>query len=167
MRVTLLVSVVKLYLIFCVDISPPVAPTILESPENLTVVQPQSATFLCNATAQPRPEITWWRMGSQLVEQPGVTEISTSISGEREIMSNLTIIMADPSDAGEYVCMATNVAGQDTAAAELTVHGKEPSLVFLLSRTVIIDQYCVLQPYPTSPFLWMMVSHTLSTRHTQ
>ena len=151
----------------CWCISPPVAPTILELPENLTVVQPQSATFLCNATARPRPEITWWRMGRQLVEQPEVIEISTSTFGEREIVSNLTIIMADPSDAGGYVCNATNVAGQDTAAAELSVHGKEPSLVFLLSRTVIIDHYCVLQPYPTSPSLWTMFSHTLSMRMAQ
>ena len=67
-------------------------------------------------------------MGHQLMEQPGVIEISTSISGEREILSNLTIIMADPSDAGGYVCKATNVAGQDTVAAELTVHGKWSSL---------------------------------------
>ena len=51
-------------------------------------------------------------------------EISNSTFGEREIVSNLTIVMADPSDAGGYVCNATNVAGQDTAAAELTVHGK-------------------------------------------
>ena len=46
-------------------------------------------------------------------------------------MSNITIIMADPSDAGGYACNATNAAGRDTAAAELTVHGKEPSLTFL------------------------------------
>ena len=79
-----------------------------------------------------------------------MTETSTSISGEREIMSNLTIIMADPSDAGEYVCMATNVAGQDTAAAELTVHGKEPSLTFCtLKNCVIYVRYCLLQSYPT------------------
>ena len=51
-------------------------------------------------------------------------EISNSTFGEREILSNLTIIMADPSDAGGYICNATNAAGQDTAAAELTVHGK-------------------------------------------
>ena len=63
-------------------------------------------------------------MGSQLMEQPGVIEISTSAFEEREIVSNLTIIMADPSDAGGYVCMATTAAGQDTATAELTVHGK-------------------------------------------
>ena len=63
-------------------------------------------------------------MGSQLMGEPGVIEISNSTFGEREIVSNLIIVMADPSDAGGYACNATNVAGQDTAAAELTVHGK-------------------------------------------
>ena len=54
-------------------------------------------------------------------------EITTDTSGEREILSNLTIVMADPSDAqpGVYVCKATNEPGQDTANAELTVHGKK------------------------------------------
>ena len=63
-------------------------------------------------------------MGSQLMDEPGVIEIGNRTFGEREIVSNLTIIMADPSDAGGYICNATNVAGQDTAAVELTVHGK-------------------------------------------
>ena len=31
------------------------------------------------------------------MEQPGVIEISTSTFGEREIVSNLTIILVDPS----------------------------------------------------------------------
>ena len=78
-----------------------------------------------------------------------MTEISTSTFGEREIVSNLTIVMADRSDAGGYACNATNAAGQDTAAAEVAVHGKESSLVFLLYRTVIFDHYCLLQSYPT------------------
>ena len=56
--------------------------------------------------------------------QPEVIEISTSTFGDREIVSNLTIIMADPSDAGGYICIATNVVGQDTTAADLIVHGK-------------------------------------------
>ena len=123
-------SVVQVQILQC--LFPPVTPTILESPVNRTVVQPQSATFLCNATARPRAEITWWRMGSQLMERPGVIEIITSTFGEREIVSNLTIIMADPSDAGGYACNATNAAGQDTTAAELTVHGKEPSLTYYI-----------------------------------
>ena len=95
------------------------------------MVKPQSATFLCNATARPRPQITWWRLfenGSfQLVPVEDTIEITTDTSGEREILSSLTIVMADPADAqpGMYICKATNEPGQDTANAELTVHGKK------------------------------------------
>ena len=56
-----------------------------------------------------------------------VIEISNDNFGEREILSNLTIVMADPSDSEPgtvYICIATNAAGQDTATAELTVHGE-------------------------------------------
>ena len=63
-------------------------------------------------------------MGNQLMAQTNAIEIISDNFGEREIESNLTIIMADPSDTGGYVCQATNVAGQDNATAELTVHGK-------------------------------------------
>ena len=63
-------------------------------------------------------------MGSQLMAETNTIEISSDDFGEREIVSNLTIIMADPSDAGGYVCQATNVAGQDNSTAELTVLGK-------------------------------------------
>ena len=42
--------------------------------------------------------------------------------------------MADPSDAGGYACNVTNVVGQDTAAAELTVHGKWLSLSTLSGK---------------------------------
>ena len=70
----------------------------------------------------------------QLLPVDTATEITTNTSGEREILSNLTIVMADPSDAqrGVYVCIATNEPGQDTASAELTVHGKY--IVNLLCR---------------------------------
>ena len=61
------------------------APMILEPPENLTVVHPQSATLLCNATAHPSPLITWWRMGNQLVEQAGVVEISNITSAKASL----------------------------------------------------------------------------------
>ena len=136
-----------------------VAPTILEPPENLTVVQPQSATFLCNATARPRPQITWWRMGSQLMAQTNTIEISSDNFGEREMVSNLTIVMADPSDTGEYVCQATNAAGQDTATAELTVHGK--SQIFIRENSDSRLLSVLLQSYRTSPSLWKIISYTL------
>jgi len=49
-------------------------------------------------------------MGNQLMAETNTIEISSENFGEREIVSNLTIVMADPSDAqpGVYVCIATN-----------------------------------------------------------
>ena len=82
-------------------------------------------------------------MGSQLMDEPGI-EISNSTFGEREILSNLTIIMADPSDAGGYACNATNAAGQDTAAAELTVHGKSTWLPGFFEKFVSSFKVAVL-----------------------
>ena len=101
-------------------------------------------------------------MGSQLIAQTNTIEISSDDFEEREIVSNLTIVMADPSDAGGYICLASNAAGQDTATAELTVHGQ--SLTFY-HRIVIQDfkflPSVLLQSYPTSPFLWKLISHIL------
>jgi len=92
--------------------------------------------------------------------QANTIEISSDHFGEREIVSNLTIVMADPSDAGGYVCLATNVAGQDNTTAELTVHGK--SLVFLITEKCDSRPLSVLlQSYPTSPSLWTMISPIL------
>ena len=63
----------------------------------------------------------------QLIPVDCVIEISNNNFGERDIHSNLTIVMAAPSDSQPgtiYICIATNAAGQDTAIAELTIHGE-------------------------------------------
>ena len=75
-------------------------------------------------------------MGNQLMAQTNTIEIRSDNFGERGIASLLAIVMADPSDAGGYVCQASNVAGQDNATAELTVHGKSN---VLSQRSVIQD----------------------------
>ena len=40
----------------------PVVPQILDQPDNLTVVEPEDATFSCLATGRPRPTIAWFRL---------------------------------------------------------------------------------------------------------
>ena len=101
-----------------------VAPNITGAPDDLTVVQPEDATFTCVATARPRPNITWWRVESdgsltQVMEEANVASITEMMSGERVLMSNLTIESAQPSDAGDYTCVA-----ETSATAALVVHGE-------------------------------------------
>ena len=102
-------------------------PIFLASPENLTVVAPEDATFFCEATARPGPAITWWRVEEgvnvQLLNGTNYTIVDEA-TGEGIRNSTLTVIGTEPSDALEYFCRASNMAGMVEATAELTVHGE-------------------------------------------
>ena len=57
--------------------------------------------------------------------------------GDRERRSNLTIIGTQPSNAGDYFCMALNEPGIDMDQATLTVHGKiDPTSVGMCTTYV-------------------------------
>ena len=103
-----------------------VAPQIFDPPDNLTVVEPQDATFSCLATGRPRPNIVWTRLSDmvQLQNQSGLYRIEEQEIGDRERRSNLTIVGTQPSDAGAYTCMAVNEPGNAIQQATLTVHGE-------------------------------------------
>ena len=102
-----------------------VPPQILDPPDNLTVVEPENATFSCLTTGRPSPRIMWIRLSD-------MTQLSNSVEfsiqeeemGNRERRNNLTIIGTQPSDAGAYNCRAVNVPGAIAESATLTVHGE-------------------------------------------
>ena len=103
------------------------APEILIQPVDTLVTQPENASLTCAATGRPRPIIQWNIAGNQslvpLVSTAGIYNISETEIGEREIVSNLTIIKTDPFDTATYVCNASNVVNATLAAAALTVYG--------------------------------------------
>ena len=108
-----------------------VAPMFLTPPEDLTVVAPEDATFFCEATARPGPNITWWRRveGGDPVLMFRLDDgidytIVEGATGERIRNSTLTVNGTEPSDALDYICMASNMAGTVEATAELIVHGE-------------------------------------------
>ena len=102
-----------------------VAPQILDPPDDLTVVEPQDATFSCLATGRPRPDIVWTRLSDmvQLLSQSANFMIEEQEIGDRERRSNLTILGTQPSDTGAYACVAMNEPGTEREQATLTVHG--------------------------------------------
>jgi len=89
--------------------------------------------------------------------------------GDRERRSNLTIIGTQPSDAGDYRCMAVNEPGTTAEQATLIVYGKLTkdilpilaNICFWLQNVASQFDFIFLQSYPTSPSLWMMTSPTL------
>ena len=116
----------------CRMFSPHSAPPIIViSPVNQTVLNFQNnATFSCTATGIPIPSIAWWRTqgGGRkhilLTPTERIQIDSDSTFGEDAITSSLTVYGAALPDAGEYVCIAENEAGVDTAIAVLQVDGK-------------------------------------------
>ena len=98
------------------------------------MVSNDSATFNCTATAKPRAVIQWTSNDGTVLN--GTTGKFTTIDlvegdcmitdppSECVITSMLEIADIVPNDDGEYVCTAINPAGNNTAFAPLTVHGK-------------------------------------------
>ena len=109
----------------CMPSSSTVAPMITDPPDDLTVVEPQDATFSCLATGRPRPDIVWTRLSdmTQLQNQSDVM-IEEQEIGDRERRSMLIILGSQPSDAGSYACVARNEPGSVMQQATLTVHGE-------------------------------------------
>ena len=105
-----------------------VLPIITTPPANLTVIQLNSINLTCGASGVPTPDITWWRTWSngsstQLVSDGQNISIKTS-SSARNTASTLTIQSAQPSDAGNYTCTATNVVGSVSTTVNIFVQGK-------------------------------------------
>ena len=109
-----------------------VAPHILAPPDDLTVVEPQDATFSCLATGRPRPVIVWTRLSDMVQLQSSSVDLTIEEQeiGDRERRSNLTVLSTHPSDAGGYACVAVNEPGADREQTTLTVHG-EPDHIIL------------------------------------
>ena len=83
------------------------------------------ATFTCNATGRPRPTIAWYRVEFDSTHMLLHGNQSTEVSlGSTEIFSTLIIDDNSPSDATDYVCVATNLVNTSEMSATLIVHGK-------------------------------------------
>ena len=85
-------------------------PQIVFITTNITVIGGDEVNFTCLADADPMPTVTWYR--------------SNSVVGDNSNNSaTLHIPSAQPSDDGEYYCVAVNILGQTSSVRSLTVHG--------------------------------------------
>ncbi|KAM3610982.1 uncharacterized protein V6R79_011806 [Siganus canaliculatus] len=82
--------------------------------EEFSVIEGHMASLLCDVQAYPPPEITWTRDGQVLHFSAGVHILP---GGQM-----LQLPRARLEDAGQYVCTATNSAGQDQKSIVLSVY---------------------------------------------
>uniref|UniRef100_A0A8D0P964 Hemicentin-1 n=1 Tax=Sus scrofa TaxID=9823 RepID=A0A8D0P964_PIG len=90
-----------------------VPPIISPHPKEYIIAVDKPITLPCEADGLPPPDIMWHKDGHAVME-----------SVRQRILSSgaLQIAFAQPGDAGQYTCMAANVAGSSSTSTKLIVH---------------------------------------------
>ena len=90
----------------------------------MTVSIEESAEFLCTASGFPPPSIEWL-YNNESLNDSGIM-VSTVAVNPYQVVSNLTVLVANVSDSGTYTCIATSTidGSMDSEDATLTVQGE-------------------------------------------
>ncbi|XP_053328822.1 hemicentin-2 [Spea bombifrons] len=94
-----------------------VAPKILRSeiPSERNIQEKQEVSLECKAEGTPAPQILWLKDGRPL-DPISTPNVQVSDDGSVLLLKSL-----QPSNSGHYICMAQNVAGEDTKVFVLNV----------------------------------------------
>jgi hypothetical protein len=126
------------------------APQIIFITDNMTVISSNEVNFTCLADADPISNVTWQRSSSVL----GVSSNNSA---------TLHIGSVQPSDDGEYYCVAINSLGQASSVRTLTVHVGPQILVPPSDVTLKIRATLSLpcQPFgiPTPRLTWLKANN--------
>ena len=89
-----------------------------------TIAARSMGIFICIASGYPLPTLSWKRgrvslnNGSHLI----IYEEQVTVGGSVAVKSTLEISHVEPDDAAQYICVANNTFGSDTANFNLTVN---------------------------------------------
>ncbi|OCT78704.1 immunoglobulin superfamily member 10 [Xenopus laevis] len=96
----------------------------------------ESVVLDCEANGEPTPKIFWLLPSSDMI----------AVSHDRYLLhenGSLTVNQVKLLDAGEYMCVARNPAGDDTKLLKLEVHAKPPIINGLYSNKTIIKDTAI------------------------
>ena len=102
----------------------PIAAEVVIAPTPAEVVGGNTVALACVGYGSPNPNITWSRDGSILSNDTRITIYGELVTdGDVTfVQSILKICNANVSDGGPYICLATNLHGNDNATFDLTVN---------------------------------------------
>ena len=120
---------------------------------DLTVIRGSNGVFECQASALPRPTISWEyynpvsNITANIISDMVNYTLAEVTDNERLLTSTLTVLATDIADFGTYRCVATNVVAMASVQTILAVHGK---LLVQYICVYIGIEYCI----PISRLLW-------------
>ncbi|XP_016121642.1 receptor-type tyrosine-protein phosphatase delta, partial [Sinocyclocheilus grahami] len=92
-------------------------PQFTRTPVDQIGVQGGVASFVCQATGDPQPKITWSRKGKKVTNQR--FEVIESEDGSGSVLRVQPL--RTPRDEAVYECVASNEAGEISASTRLSV----------------------------------------------
>ena len=124
-----------------------VPPDIIDAPVDITEIDDNNVMLSCFALGFPQPSITWMyqRMRSD-VATVVITTSSSDPNMKYQInntvnttsFGTLTITNLQYDDRGVYTCVAADVNGAVSAAAVVSVHGKDDQYVVLTYMYIVL-----------------------------
>ena len=117
------------------------------SPLNMVFSRGDNVTFNCLAQGGPDNTYQWQRNGTDL---------------DNETMQTLTIYQISATDGGEYTCVVSNAAGNDSANILLNVSPEivlDPTDVSASNGTMRMF-VCEAEAFPEPQYQWMRVNGT-------
>ena len=94
--------------------------------QTIAVDAGNTITFVCVASGDPNPSISWNKGDTVLNNDSRITiyENLVTENGVALVQSILELRSTEEADAGQYSCFAENVLGNDTASFVLTVNAQ-------------------------------------------
>ena len=83
-----------------------------------------TAYFICQATGEPVPFISWYFNGVPVDDANTMKYTVTMSSNTTTITNTLAIMSVESSDVGTYACNATNKISTDDSSGVLMVNGE-------------------------------------------
>ena len=87
--------------------------------QNLTILKANKAIFQCEVRGSPDTDVKWYKDGKQIFPSTDYLIDYDRISGQ----CRLSISEAYNQDGGQYSCVASNTAGNDSTTAWLVIKG--------------------------------------------
>lgn len=110
---------------FFVLLFPPVPPAIAggdDGPTERKVILSKPLILECEAEGHPPPSLTWLKDGVPVLDGESVRVLEQG--------SKIEILAATVSDSGQYVCVATSIAGEKEVKYDVRVLGIETHHVY-------------------------------------